>query len=213
MTVDSPGAPAVVGLSPDQLVSLFPFHVVVDSNLRVRQFGRSISLVIQNIQVGQSIGDVLQLRRPQGEWSVDLLSKAADLLLIAEHEPTQMLLRGQIVPMQNVGQGFIFLASPWLEGPEALDRFGLKLGDFALHDVSLDLIQVVQSMRIANTDLRRLTDILKGHRSELQSVNAEVSARNEQLELTTRDLEESSRNCRIGQLALPNCGRPIGMVR
>lgn len=198
MTVDSPSSPVVVGLSPDQLVSLFPFHIVLDSTLRVRQVGRSISLVIPKLQLGQFIGDVLQLRRPQGEWSVDLLSKATDLLLIAEHEPTQMLLRGQIVSMQSVGQGFIFLASPWLEGPEALDRFGLKLGDFALHDVSLDLIQVVQSMRIANADLRRLTDILKGHRSELQSVNAEVSARNEQLELTTRDLEDAQAIAELG---------------
>jgi PAS domain S-box-containing protein len=198
MTVDPPDTPIPVGLSPAQLIALFPFHIVLNRELRIIQVGRSLSLVLPHLKMGQAIAELLHLRRPHAEWSADLLSKSTDLLLIAEHEPTQMLLRGQVIPMKDAGNGFIFLASPWLEGPETLDRFGLKLGDFALHDVSLDLIQVVQSMRIANADLRRLTDILKGHRSELQRVNAEVSARNEQLEITTRDLADAQEIAELG---------------
>jgi PAS domain S-box-containing protein len=198
MTVETAQGVAQVGLSPAQLVALFPFHLVLDHELRIRQFGRSLPIVIPNIRIGQSIKEVLDLRRPQGDWSTELLNRSSELLVIAEHAGTKALLRGQIISNVEDGHGYMFLASPWLEGPEALDQLGLKLADFALHDVSLDLIQVVQSMRIANADLRRLTDVLKGHRGELQRVNAEVLARNEQLELTTRELADAQEIAELG---------------
>jgi PAS domain S-box-containing protein len=198
MTVETVQGFAQVGLSPAQVVALFPFHIVLDHELRIRQIGRSLPIVIPDISIGQPIKEVLDLRRPQGDWSAEILHRSSELLIIAEHAATKVLLRGQIIPTVEGGQGYMFLASPWLEGPEALDLLGLKVADFALHDVSLDLIQVVQSMRIANADLRRLTDVLKGHRSELQRVNGEILARNEQLQLTTQDLADAQEIAGLG---------------
>ena len=187
-----------VGLSPVQMRSVFPFHLSVDQDLKVVQYGRSLAILIPEIRVGEPIESFLTLRRPQGAWSEAASGHSLDLLYVAEYVPKKLLLRGQILAATNESGGFSFLCSPWLDGPESLDTLGLKLTDFALHDVSLDLIQVVQAMRIANDDLRRLTEILKGHRSDLQRVNAEVSARNSQLETAKRELEDVQRVADLG---------------
>ena len=191
-----------VGLSPAQLVSLFPFHLVLDRSLRVLQFGRSLGPLLPGLTCGAPVEEFLQLKRPEGQWTLDGLRQAADVLHIAEHVPTGLVLRGQIACLQPQTDVFAFLASPWLEGPEGLDRLGLTLSDFAQHDVTLDLIQVVQSMRIANADLRKLADVQRRHRADLQRANAD-------LERLRADRDMILQLSPDGYLAFDHSGAPV----
>jgi PAS domain S-box-containing protein len=180
------------------MVAVFPFHLVIDRSLKVVQVGRSLGALVPAATLGAHVPDFLTLRRPSTEWSFAALEAAQSLLHIVEFAPTGLVLRGQVLRLDASTPLLAFLCTPWLEGPESLDRLGLTLGDFALHDAAQDLVQTVQSHRIANADLRRLTNLLTEQRGELRRVNDTLRAQNEALTRTKRDLEEAQSVARLG---------------
>ncbi len=193
-----PGTLQRAGLSPAQMVSVFPFHLVLDRNLRIVQVGRSLRGVVPGAAIGAHVPDLLTLRRPSGEWSFEALESGQRLLHIVELPSGGLVLRGQMLRLDTTVPLIAFLCTPWLEGPESLDRLGLTLGDFALHDASQDIVQTVQSHRIANEDLRRLTQLLTEQRAELRRVNEELRAQNDALTRTKRELEEAQSVASLG---------------
>jgi PAS domain S-box-containing protein len=217
----SPGVAQLAGLSPAQMGTVFPFHIVVDRNLDVVQVGRSLRTLVPGATIGAHLPQILTLRRPSAEWSFEALEASQSLLHIVELPSTGLVLRGQMLRLDTPVPLIAFLCTPWLEGPESLDRLGLKLGDFALHDAAQDLVQTVQSHRIANEDLRRLTQLLTEQRAELRRVNDVLRAQNEALTRTKRDLEEAQSvallgswwyDAATGQLDWSEeCGRIIGL--
>jgi len=190
--------PKRAGLSPSQMVNVFPFHVVMDRNLRVVQVGRSLRNLVPGACIGSHLPDLLVLRRPSVEWSFEALEAGQRLLHVLEFPPSALVLRGQMLRLDSPVPLIAFLCTPWLEGPESLDRLGLTLGDFALHDPAQDLVQTVQSHRIANEDLRRLTRLLTEQRAELRRVNEELRAQNETLSRTKRQLEQAQSVAALG---------------
>ncbi len=191
-------APQRVGLSSAQMVNAFPFHLVIDRNLRIVQVGRSLRGLVPGAAIGAMVADLLTLRRPSGGWSFEALEAGQRLLHIVEFPSSGLVLRGQMLRLDTPAALIAFLCTPWLEGPESLDRLGLTLGDFALHDASQDLVQTVQSHRIANEDLRRLAQLLTEQRAELRRVNDELRTRNEALSRAKGELEEAQSVASLG---------------
>jgi PAS domain S-box-containing protein len=179
------------GMAAHQVAAVFPFHFVLDADLRVVQYGRSLPLVLPGIHVGASIADVLRLLRPQGGWSLDALRRNAHLVHVLEFPAAGLLLRGQMVALDSAPHAIAFLGSPWLDGPESLDRFGLRITDLALHDPTQDLLAAVQLHRIANEDLRRLAGVLTDQRAELRRVNEELREHNDALQRRELELEQA----------------------
>jgi PAS domain S-box-containing protein len=70
----------------------------------------------------------------------------------------------------------LFLCSPWLTEPAQIGQLGLSLGSFAVHDATVDLLQVMQAQNTALADTRRLADRLSRQRSELRQVNDALTA-------------------------------------
>ena len=203
------GAPQRAGLSPSQMVNVFPFHIVVDRALRVVQLGRSLRGVMPGVSIGSHLPDLLVLRRPAMPWSFEALEAGQRVLHILEFPPSGLVLRSQVLRLDGPMPLIAFLCTPWVEGPESLDRLGLTLGDFALHDASQDLVQTVQSHRIANEDLRRLTQLLTEQRSELRRVNEELRAQNQALSHTKRELEEAQSVASLGSWAYDSASGQI----
>jgi PAS domain S-box-containing protein len=186
-----PSLPAGWGLDAAQMSAVFPFHFVVDSDLRIVQFGSSLPVLLPTIRLGARVTEFVQLTRPQGGWSFEELRRNSRHLHVFEQPDTGLLLRGQMLELHSVPPMLAFLGSPWLDGPESLDRFGLQIGDLALHDPTQDLLAAVQLHRIANEDLRRLAGVLTEQRAELRQMNEELRAQNEALQRRERELEQA----------------------
>jgi PAS domain S-box-containing protein len=191
-------AAATIGLDPHQFAAVFPFHLIFDDMLAVQQYGASLRKLIPLLARGVPISECIAPVRPSAAWTVDDLRRGTDVLYVVRASGSNALLRGQVLQLRESPPLFAFLASPWLEKAGAINQFGLTLSDFAIHDVSLDLVQGVESMRIANDDLRRLNEVLTLHRSKLQQANAEISARNSELERIARELEDAQRIAGLG---------------
>ena len=65
------------------------------------------------------------------------------------------------------------LCSPWLHTADEIDSLGLSFNDFALHDATLDLLQVLQTSQMANQDLQKLAGKLTQQRAQLRAQEAE----------------------------------------
>jgi signal transduction histidine kinase len=185
----TPRPSAVVGLSPAQLVDVFPFHFVFDETLSIVQVGRSVADLLPLARVGLRVDEVLVPRRPAVPFVYETVVSSGELLYVMESKDGAIVMRGQMLRLSESPPRIAFLCTPWLDGPDALDRMGLTLGDFALHDVSQELAQLVQTHRIANDDLRQLAELLTSQRTELRRINAELVAQNEALTRATLELE------------------------
>lgn len=163
------------GPSPSQFAELFPFHLIVDSANRVVQTGRSLGRICPGLAERPHFDEFLRLLRPAVSSLADATPAQLSSLALLQVRGFELQLRGQILPV--AGGRFLFVGSPWITEAGDLQRLGLSLEEFALHDPSLDLIHAVQAQRMAADDHRRLVERLKFQRAELQAANAQLKLR------------------------------------
>ncbi len=164
-----------VGLSPQQFADAFPFHLAFDRSLTIRQTGRSLARLLPALAVGGKLFDYLTVEYPPGMDTFDAVVSSSDLLIILATPDRSVRLRGQIV-VTGAGDLALFLASPWLDEPEDMNRLGLTLSDFARHDPVVDILQTLQAQKAALADMRLLADRLTSQRAELRRANESLTA-------------------------------------
>lgn len=163
------------GPSPEQFAELFPFHFVVDAGNRVVQVGRTLGSVCPGMVAGVRCEDFLTVRRPAVASLAAGVAGHADALFLLQVRARDLQLRGQLLALPD-GQ-VMFVGSPWITDMRDIRELGVSVGEFALHDASLDLIHAVQAQRMAAADHQRLVERLKSQRSELQQANAQLKTR------------------------------------
>jgi PAS domain S-box-containing protein len=151
----------------------FPFLFAWGADMRISQVGPSLARVAADVAVGVPLDQVFKLERPQGAMDSAWLSRHRNMLLLLRHHQTGMLMRGQVMHLEDSAMD-VFLGSPWLDKPDELDRLGLALADFAPHDSAQDLLHVTQVHRIANKELHLLNERLKLKQAELVCKEAEA---------------------------------------
>lgn len=158
----------------DQLEKLFPFHILFDEDLIVIRFGKSLAKVIAEIAPGKNLADLLILERPERELTAEVFKSNGhgNVLYLFLNPSNRCLLRGEVLELDN--GCFVFIGSPWLTTPAQLGEFGLSIGDFAVYDPIVDLLQMVQSQKIALNDLQKLANTLKKQRQELREQEREA---------------------------------------
>lgn len=160
-------------LTPGLLRRAFPFFIEWDAELRIKSMGPSLAKVCSGAIPGALITDLFRLRRPVGEMTTTFFRKSGDLLFLFEIIGTSLMLRGEVVTLE-VSDSFLMLAAPWIADPDEVERLGLTLTDFAIHDQTMDLLQVVQTQRMANDDLQTLATKLTAQRTLLREKEAEA---------------------------------------
>ncbi|WP_414662503.1 ATP-binding protein [Horticoccus sp. 23ND18S-11] len=163
-------APAnAITLSAAEFDAVFPFHVAMGGDGRITRTGRSLAKVAPAARPGVAFDAVFAPQRPDDPFETTRLRAADERLYTIRAIAGGVIFRGQ---MQVLGDGVVFLGSPWLGDTRDLEKIGLTLTDFAVHDPTLDLLQALQVQRIAADDLHRLADQLR-----IQSAQLESSAR------------------------------------
>jgi PAS domain S-box-containing protein len=122
---------------------------------------------------GVLITDLFSLRRPVGEMTAGFFRQSGSLLFLFEILGSSLMLRGEIATLEESGS-FLMLAAPWISDPDEVERLGLTFNDFAIHDQTMDLLQIVQTQRMANNDLQWLATKLTTQRARLREQEAEA---------------------------------------
>lgn len=163
--------PPLPSLPWHNLVEAFPFVFGWGEDLLIRCWGPSIQRVADDLAPGVLLPEIFELQRPEAALSIEWLKNHAGILLLLRHRKSGTRLRGQVMCLESGTQ--VFLGAPWLNGADDLDRIGLTLADFAPHDSAQDLLQVVQGHRMANAELKGLTEKLRAKQARLTEKEAE----------------------------------------
>ena len=182
----------------DALVTrLFPFHMVLDSELRIVSHGDSLAKIDPSVREHPMFGDLFAIHTPrvdlnlevfQGDgavasqapgdtpategaayalWAVEGASPTSATYVL-EHKQSSLQFRMQMLVSQSP-QRIAFVGSPLLTSPNQLDRYDLTLSDFAPFDFVLDYLVAL-----------RLKDSLIEEKTQLAN----------ELEQANRDLEK-----------------------
>jgi len=157
---------AVLNLSPQAFAAAFPFHMVLDDELRVLQTGAVLSRLCPKLTEGAALADHFVVQRPaMRRMDFDALVKHHASLFVLHHRDGPLRLRGEIVAQ---GRHLFFLGSPWVTGMTDLQQIGLTLNDFAVHDPAVDMLFLLQTKNKALADAQELSRRLREQKDNLK---------------------------------------------
>ena len=123
--------------------TLFPFHFILDNNLKIKKKGKSLKKLLP-----RTIGfaDSFRFVRPGIgiEYTFDSIRSYSNQIFILESLTSykKLTLKGQFVYIK--GKEYLtFCGSPWITNDSDITEMGLSLGDFALSDSVVDMIQII----------------------------------------------------------------------
>ena len=161
---------------------IFPFYILLDENLHIKCFGKSIAKMIPELKQNKTFGNIFKLIRPfVEEISIERFDKSLEqLVIISAKEPSDVTLKGQFERMED---GYIFLGSPWFVSINDVVENNLTLNDFAFHDPLLDILNISKNQEINYKELKELLETvnqqkiaLKRDKEELNKLSLVASA-------------------------------------
>ncbi|XP_059369658.1 guanylate cyclase soluble subunit beta-2-like [Carassius carassius] len=140
----------------------FPFHIVFDEELQVRQAGVTIQRIVPGLQSRCSqLDQYFNIQHPQVTFNICSIRKfinshfvlrtQIDRMPMAWRERPMLELRGQMLWMPPL-RSMLYLASPLLRSLQELEEHCMHLSDIAPHDATRDLI-LLNQQRLAEMEL------------------------------------------------------------
>lgn len=145
--------------SAKRFPELFPFHLVVDADLVIRQIGPALMRLLGNQVYGEPLSQHVQWLRPRlSEPSLTGLRQLGSKLTVLQLLNLPLQLKGQVLVD---GQLAFFLGTPVVHNLEQLNSLGIRLSDMARHDALADSLVMLQTkdMTIADLVQRRTRDL------------------------------------------------------
>lgn len=179
-------------MHPTHLDRLFPFHLRLDHQLRVLGSGPSLAKLLPDLREADELSDHFVVRTPQCACTLEGFCEQESTVFFVESTSRELVLKGQMV----VGEDRVdFLCSPVLQSMEDVGTLGLTLGDFALHDSTVDYLILLQTRTKILEDTRSLTDRLLDETRERRKAQELLQQSNDELEemvhKRTRQLNEA----------------------
>uniref|UniRef100_A0A8C8LSB1 guanylate cyclase n=1 Tax=Oncorhynchus tshawytscha TaxID=74940 RepID=A0A8C8LSB1_ONCTS len=168
----------------------FPFHIVFDKQLKVKQTGINIQKFVPGLQTMDSrLDKYFSIVHPQVTFNIEsirmfinskfVLKTRREMVPLASQHQSMLKLRGQMVWMESLGC-MVCLCSPKLRSLQELEERGLHISDIAQHDTTRDLIllnqQRLAEMELSNQlerkkeELRILSRHLEGEKKKTQTL-------------------------------------------
>ena len=163
MVTGSPVTP--FAFSSEDFERIFPFFIVVDATGKMVEVGRSLRKLSRRVQTGAMFHDVFQPKRPAEPFVFETLAAATGRLYTIREQESGTVLRGQF---HRRAADLVFVGSPWVGDAAELLKLGLSINDFAAHDPTLELQQLVQIQRLVSEDLKKLTAKLTAQTGQLE---------------------------------------------
>ncbi len=157
-----------IGLPPKLFSTAFPFHLVIDSRLRIIQFGAGIPSLLPEISRSTNFEKHFVIRQPKIKLDFNNICAEPDTLFLMELiGESNVTLKGQMLYDYDLGL-LTFIGSPYLRSMEELKTTGLSLKDFAPHDNTPDLLFLLKSNDAALDDTKQLFSRLRQEKERAQ---------------------------------------------
>lgn len=155
----------------EQFNRLFPFFVLLNRDLKIVSFGKTIGKLC-NLSPEQDFESFFLIKRPAFYANTlnDLLRLQNQLVIIEDRSNGKNIFRGQIEYLQN-SECVLFVGSPWFGSMDTVHAQGLTLHDFAIHDPILDLLHVLKTQEMFNDDIKKLLNTVNKQRNELKHLS------------------------------------------
>ncbi len=152
---------------------MFPFHFTVDGEMRIVSAGSALRRICPNVTDGAEFSRCFTFSRfgmlPTETFDGQYILKQRSTLFIFAATCSALVLRMQVLVLENPTR-YCFIGSPWVRTPAEMRALNIVLNDFALHDATVDLLQLVQSTDRAIEDARRLTSKFEVQRNDLEQL-------------------------------------------
>ncbi|MCI5064849.1 response regulator [bacterium] len=168
------------GLSPKLLAQVCPFHLILDRDFQIIQYGPSLKRLIPELIRGNDFFDHFSVIRPSGFTSfAELRQLSENNIIVIEITGRKLPLRGEFLITED-REHAIFFGSIWLQEDSSQELAQLPLDLFALHDSTADYHMLIQTKKLVFADLQRLNEQLKSKVKELE--DARIGALNAEKE-------------------------------
>lgn len=152
---------------PDVFADIFPFYIVLNRDLQVLHVGPMLRRLYPQIKERHYFDQHFRVNRPNMEIDFDRIRAHCQSLFLIECLNNGMLLRGQVIYV-DYEDVILFLGSPWITDSEELEKFQLKLSDFAIHDTIGDFLFVLQAQKASIRDIKKMADKLAQQKVEIK---------------------------------------------
>ncbi|KAJ9517261.1 hypothetical protein QJQ45_009127 [Haematococcus lacustris] len=153
-------SPCAFTLSPDLFAELHPFHLLLDCNCSVLQFGSVLPRLVPGIAVGAPAASLFKVRHPHTKLTWEGIAKEVASSFVLQVPSTGLELKGQMIPTHMPVPGcpvpkpvMLFMGSPRLANLDEMMRHKLYCSDIPLHDLSRDFVLLAEQ-RQAEADLK-----------------------------------------------------------
>lgn len=171
------------GFTQHDLDRVFPFHASIDDGLRLLHCGPALKKILPGGHCGDPLDRHFEILAPIKTPDWQKISQRSGDLWILKIKASGLKLRGEIL---HKAESAHLLVTPWLSDTAELARFDLNLSDFAIHDLTHDLLLLKQAEKIALEDARRINRELMHERASLKELNRALELR----ETHARELAE-----------------------
>lgn len=187
------------GLTPDMLDRVFPFHLVIDHDLTLRQVGSSLTRLCPGVRPGRPLASVVEVVSPRGEVTFESLGSRPRSLYVLQLKAGDLRLRGQMLRDEE-RDVMTFLGSPWITDLAAIGDLGLTLEDFSVADNLVDYLLMLQTQGTA-------LDQARAFARELQQNAVELNERAQALERLSTQLDSVLNSAGEGIYGLDRHGK------
>lgn len=157
----------------DGFNKLFPFYILIDSNLKIKSFGKSLAKTLPGIKLNDTFSSTFEVKRPFVENpDFDSLTAIFDQLIVISTTSNAIDLRGQF---QQFNDSILFVGSPWFVSMNQVRERKLTLHDFAFHDPLLDLLHVLKTQEITTQELKELLFKINNQKKDLKRDQEELN--------------------------------------
>ncbi|XP_023282704.1 guanylate cyclase soluble subunit beta-2-like [Seriola lalandi dorsalis] len=176
-----PCYPEKLWMEEKAFCNAFPFHIVFDEDLKIRQTGVNIQKFVPGLQARDATLDQhFTVIHPQVTLTIESIRKFINSQFVLKNYNDQhstLKLRGQMLWMDSLGC-MLYLCSPKLRSLKELRDVGLHLADLAPHDVTRDLV-LLNQQRLAEMEL---TNQLERKKEELRILSHHLEAEKQKTE-------------------------------
>lgn len=153
---------------------IFPFYILLDEQLHVKSFGRSILKLVPDLKKNNLFSDSFKIIRPYTEEiTVEKFDNNLDqLVIISLKDSMDVTFRGQF---EKIKEDYLFLGSPWFVSINDVVENNLTLNDFAFHDPLLDILHISKNQEINYKELKELLETVNQQRITLKKDKEELN--------------------------------------
>ncbi len=145
---------------------LMPMHLCLSADGRILSAGPTLARLYGAAGlIGQDFFSTFEIRRPSGiAGPADLSAAAGARLIVLPLGPDGLSLRGVALPLAGGEGGMLLNLSFGIGVIEAVSRYRLNDADFAVTDLAMELLYLIEAKAAVTDELRQLNLRLQGAR-------------------------------------------------